>query len=102
MMVFFLPSNFRAISGAGCVKALPLRWQGASNKATLNASHQQLEGTILVGSDSKLKQFDKQSGDIHPPEIQCVSFYINYNDAVIPSAHISSPHPACHTVYACQ
>ena len=29
-------------------------WQGASNKATLNASHQQLEGTILVGSDSKL------------------------------------------------
>ena len=29
-------------------------WQGASNKATLNASHQQLEGTILVGSDSEL------------------------------------------------
>ena len=29
-------------------------WQGASNKATLNASHQQMEGTILVGSDSKL------------------------------------------------
>jgi len=25
-------------------------WQGASNKATLNASHQQLEGTILVGN----------------------------------------------------
>ena len=29
-------------------------WQGASNKATLNASHQHLEGTILVGSDSEL------------------------------------------------
>ena len=29
-------------------------WKGASNKATLNASHQQLEGTILVGSDSEL------------------------------------------------
>ena len=29
-------------------------WQGASNKATINASHQQLEGTILVGSDSEL------------------------------------------------
>ena len=29
-------------------------WQGASNKATLNASHQQLEGTILVGRDSEL------------------------------------------------
>ena len=29
-------------------------WRGASNKATLNASHQQLEGTILVGSDSEL------------------------------------------------
>ena len=29
-------------------------WQGASNKATFNASHQQLEGTILVGSDSEL------------------------------------------------
>jgi len=29
-------------------------WQGASNKAILNASHQQLEGTILVGSDSEL------------------------------------------------
>ena len=29
-------------------------WQGASNKATLNASHQQLEGTILVGNDSEL------------------------------------------------
>ena len=29
-------------------------WQGASNKATLNASHQQSEGTILVGSDSEL------------------------------------------------
>ena len=29
-------------------------WHGASNKATLNASHQQLDGTILVGSDSEL------------------------------------------------
>ena len=29
-------------------------WQGAGNKATLNASHQQLDGTILVGSDSDL------------------------------------------------
>jgi len=29
-------------------------WQGAKNKATLNAAHQQLEGTILVGSDSEL------------------------------------------------
>ena len=29
-------------------------WQGAKNKATLNASHQQLDGTILVGSDSEL------------------------------------------------
>ena len=29
-------------------------WQGASNKATLNASHQQLEGIMLVGSDSEL------------------------------------------------
>ncbi len=29
-------------------------WQGASNKATLNASHQKLDGTILVGSDSEL------------------------------------------------
>lgn len=29
-------------------------WQGAVNKATLNASHQQLDGTILVGSDSEL------------------------------------------------
>jgi hypothetical protein len=29
-------------------------WQGAGNKASLNASHQQLEGTILVGSDSEL------------------------------------------------
>ncbi len=29
-------------------------WQGASNKAKLNASHQQLEGTILVGNDSEL------------------------------------------------
>ena len=29
-------------------------WQGAANKATLNVSHQQLEGTILVGSDSEL------------------------------------------------
>ena len=29
-------------------------WQGASNKATLNASHQQMDGTILVGSDSEL------------------------------------------------
>ena len=30
-------------------------WQGASNKATLNASHQQMEGTILVGNDSELR-----------------------------------------------
>ena len=29
-------------------------WQGASNKATLNANRQQLDGTILVGSDSEL------------------------------------------------
>ena len=29
-------------------------WQGAGNKATLTASHQQLDGTILVGSDSEL------------------------------------------------
>ena len=29
-------------------------WQGAKNKATLNASHQQMDGTILVGSDSEL------------------------------------------------
>ena len=29
-------------------------WQGASNKATLNACHQQMEGTILVGNDSEL------------------------------------------------
>lgn len=29
-------------------------WQGAANKATLNVSHQQLEGAILVGSDSEL------------------------------------------------
>lgn len=29
-------------------------WQGAGNKATLNATGQQLEGTILVGSDSEL------------------------------------------------
>lgn len=29
-------------------------WQGAGNKATVNASRQQLEGTILVGSDSEL------------------------------------------------
>jgi len=29
-------------------------WRGAGNKATLNASSQQLEGTILVGSDSEL------------------------------------------------
>ena len=29
-------------------------WQGATNKATFNVSHQQLEGTILVGSDSEL------------------------------------------------
>ena len=29
-------------------------WQGATNKATLNVSNQQLEGTILVGSDSEL------------------------------------------------
>jgi hypothetical protein len=29
-------------------------WKGAGNKATFNATHQQLEGTILVGSDSEL------------------------------------------------
>lgn len=29
-------------------------WQGAANKATFNAANQQLEGTILVGSDSEL------------------------------------------------
>ena len=29
-------------------------WQGAANKATLNVVGQQLEGTILVGSDSEL------------------------------------------------
>ena len=29
-------------------------WQGAGNKATVNVSRQQLEGTILVGSDSEL------------------------------------------------
>lgn len=29
-------------------------WQGAANKATLNAVSQQLEGAILVGSDSEL------------------------------------------------
>ena len=29
-------------------------WQGAGNKATVNASHQQLGGTILVGRDSEL------------------------------------------------
>ncbi len=29
-------------------------WHGAGNKATLTASHQQLDGTILVGSDSEL------------------------------------------------
>ncbi len=29
-------------------------WQGAANKATMNVSHQQLEGAILVGSDSEL------------------------------------------------
>ena len=29
-------------------------WQGASNKATLNASRQLLEGAVLVGSDSEL------------------------------------------------
>ena len=29
-------------------------WQGAANKATLNVSRQQLEGTILVGDDSEL------------------------------------------------
>ena len=29
-------------------------WQGAKNKATLNANCQQLDGTILVGSDSEL------------------------------------------------
>ena len=30
-------------------------WQGAGNKATMNVSHQQLDGTILVGNDSELK-----------------------------------------------
>ena len=29
-------------------------WQGAGNKAIFTASHQQLDGTILVGSDSEL------------------------------------------------
>ena len=29
-------------------------WEGAGNKATLTVSHQQLDGTILVGSDSEL------------------------------------------------
>ena len=29
-------------------------WHGAGNRATVNTSHQQLEGTILVGSDSEL------------------------------------------------
>ena len=29
-------------------------WQGATNKATLSVSRQQLEGTILVGDDSEL------------------------------------------------
>ena len=29
-------------------------WQGAGNKATVNVSDQQLEGTILVGNDSEL------------------------------------------------
>lgn len=29
-------------------------WQGATNKATMKVSNQQLEGTILVGSDSEL------------------------------------------------
>lgn len=29
-------------------------WQGATNKATMNVSKQQMEGTILVGSDSEL------------------------------------------------
>ena len=29
-------------------------WKGASNRATLNARQQELSGTILVGSDSKL------------------------------------------------
>ena len=29
-------------------------WHGATNKATFNVSRQQLEGTILVGSDSEL------------------------------------------------
>lgn len=29
-------------------------WQGAKNQATFNASHQQLDGTILVGSESEL------------------------------------------------
>ena len=30
------------------------RWKGAGNRATVNATHQQLEGTILVGSDAEL------------------------------------------------
>ena len=29
-------------------------WQGARNRATFNVSHQQLNGTILVGNDSEL------------------------------------------------
>jgi len=29
-------------------------WRGAGNKATVNTSHQLLEGTILVGSDSEM------------------------------------------------
>ncbi len=29
-------------------------WQGATNKASLNVSHQLLEGSVLVGSDSEL------------------------------------------------
>lgn len=29
-------------------------WKGAGNRATVNATHQQLEGTILVGSDAEL------------------------------------------------
>ena len=29
-------------------------WRGAGNRATLHVSRQQLEGTILVGSDSEL------------------------------------------------
>ena len=47
----FHVTNTNAIISLNNVK---LVWQGASNKATINASHQQLEGTILVGSDSEL------------------------------------------------